>query len=43
LHPSPERLDDGVVETVTDRPHRGDQAGLAGAVGECPRREFWVP
>lgn len=37
LHPGPERLDDGVVVGVTDGAHRGQQAGLLGALGERPR------
>src|SRR5215207_8367703 len=40
LHPTPEGLDHGIVEGVTDRPHRGQQPGVLGALGERPGGEL---
>ena len=38
LHPGPERLDDGIVEAVTDRAHGGEQPRVEGTLGERPRK-----
>lgn len=40
LHPCPERFDHGIIEAVPDRPHRWDEAGLTGSVGEGPRGDL---
>ena len=40
LQPSPERLDERVIEGVSDGSHRGHQAGLADSFAERPRSEL---
>ena len=40
LHAAPERLDDRVVEAVTDRSHRRDEPGFLCPTRERPRREL---
>src|SRR6266852_756435 len=40
LHPTPEGLHHGVVETVADRAHRWQKSRVDGSSSECPRSEL---